>query len=455
MTSGELTRIEEVLRRAYGDALAAVQRDDTGPAIPSSLQRGQRTRTAGRLGSRLRWLVPVSAGVAVAVIALVAALIVQSTLEQRPRPPLARGPLHMGYVATAGAVIPVNLATDSALPPVNLGVPGGTEAAAITPDGRAVYVLTYRGWLVSVDTVTRRAGPAIRIGGNTMGMLISPTGSTGYVLEPGFGVAVVDFALNKVVRVIKIHNAWQFALTPDGKKLYVVSVNDQTVTPGAAPTAVTGASMRVTPIETATMTLLRSVKVHDTVRPFADVVAAPDGTTVYAFSAVGISRTGVITPISTATNSALRPIRTENGIAGPISLSPDGRTAYLGSDPLTAIDLRTGAVKWTSSLPANGFPPGLAEFSPGGRNIYALTVDSQGTGVLYQINATTGIPHEMAAHAGPAWWTPEGLTISPSGKPSSCRVPASCTSQTAQTDHKKPCWSRSMQRLGRLADPSG
>jgi hypothetical protein len=100
MTPGELSRIEETLRRAYGDVLEAVRQDDSSPELMPGFQPGRRGRPGrsfGRPGSSRR-LVPVAAAAAVAVIALVAGLIVPGALR-----PAAAPAVHLGYVGTTRA----------------------------------------------------------------------------------------------------------------------------------------------------------------------------------------------------------------------------------------------------------------------------------------------------------------------------------------------------------------
>jgi sugar lactone lactonase YvrE len=412
MMSGELTRIEETLRRAYADASAIVPDDDIGPG-PTAGRLERPRRGAGRSISRPRWLVPATAGAAVAVIALVAGLVAPNALQHRP--PVTLGPLHMGYVVN-GAVVPVNLATGTALPPINIGAPGGPAGAVITPDGRTIYEATYRGYVVPVDTVTRTAGHPIRIGGDPQGMVMSPDGNTGYVFEPPYGVAVVDFALNEPAGFIKVHDAWRFALTPDGKTLYVVSVN-------LPPTSGHGWTVRVIPIDTATLKQLPPVQLPYKAWGTESIAASPDGKTVYVIGADEHATTtsgarGILTPISTATNTALTPIRLPAGLFdGPLSISPDNRTAFVGSGDISAVDLNTGAVNWKASVPDQGIPGVDTRISPDGKTIYALTADRSGDGVLYRISSATGVAQKESVRVVPGKrWVPDSLTVSPDGR---------------------------------------
>ena len=100
MTPGELSRIEDTLRRAYGDVLESVRREGSSPELMPGSQLGRPGRRFGRPGraGSSRRLVPVAAAAAVAVIALVSGLIVPGALR-----PAAAPAVHLGYAATTRA----------------------------------------------------------------------------------------------------------------------------------------------------------------------------------------------------------------------------------------------------------------------------------------------------------------------------------------------------------------
>ncbi len=100
MTPGELSRIEDTLRRAYGDVLESVRRDGSSPELMPGFQPGRPGRGFGRPGGARssRRLAPVAAAATVAVIALVAGLIVPGALR-----PAAAPAVHLGYADTTRA----------------------------------------------------------------------------------------------------------------------------------------------------------------------------------------------------------------------------------------------------------------------------------------------------------------------------------------------------------------
>jgi hypothetical protein len=412
MTPPELRAVEDTLRRAYADALAEVERHETGHEVPIYSRLGRPSRGIGRPGQMRRWVVATGAGAAVAVISLVAGLVIPNALQ--PRASLSAVPQHMAYVAATGEVIPVSLSTDTALWPIMLGVPGATVGAVMAPGGRTVYVATYRGYVVPVDTVTRTAGPAIRVGGIPQAMVVSPDGRTGYLIEPPYGVAVVDFARRQLAGFVKVRGAWNFALTPNGKTLYVVSW-----------------SGTVTPVDTTSLTTLRPISTpgypgdpDPAGRPYGpngptvpSIAVTPDGRTAYVVG-VKAGASDVLTPISTATNRALAPIRLPDGRwDASMSFSPDGRTGYLTGTEVTAINLTAGAVSWTAKLPVIWLPMSQITMSPDGSTLYALAFDLQTrTESIYRIPAATGIPQQAPIQLGRVTPPDQELDLSPDGR---------------------------------------
>jgi YVTN family beta-propeller protein len=107
---------------------------------------------------------------------------------------------------------------------------------------------------------------------------------------------------------------------------------DGTVHPAAGQARPTGPvtayvvnhySGTVTPIRTATNTALKSIKVGQS----PDAIAiTPDAKTAY----VANFASGTVTPIRTATNTALRPIAVDGGPTA-IAITPDGKTAYVAA----------------------------------------------------------------------------------------------------------------------------
>jgi DNA-binding beta-propeller fold protein YncE len=219
--------------------------------------------------------------------------------------------------------------------------------------------------------------------------------------------------------LVKIHDPSQFALTPDGKTLYVIDYYGSTVTP----------------IDTVSMTALRPIKTDGRVPVLATIAAAPDGRSVYALvyyrhgyitlrgKANGKATTAMypafydeLTPISTATNATLPsiklPLFTPDPLSSPITISPDSRSAYLSTESgVTSINLTTGKVNWTDKVGGNG-PLNTRQIvvSPDGRTIY--TNGSVVNENIYRINAATGALLQPIATG---WYTAD-FALGPHGE---------------------------------------
>jgi DNA-binding beta-propeller fold protein YncE len=412
---GELTRIEDTLRRAYDDALAAVQRDDTSPDVSGGILTERPPRGAGRSCGNRRWLAAAAAGAAVAVVALVAGLVpalvtgpvAQNKIRHTPPRPVPAGPM-TAYVIGGqksfrgpNSVIPVNLVSGRVLPPISVGEPGPLSVL-MAPNGKTIYVVADDGDVVPVDLATRTAGPPIHIGGDPYGLLISPNGHTGYFMLQYEGVATVNFVTDRPGPVIKIPRAFSFALTPDGKILYVV----------------TSGSSEVVPVDTASLQTLSPIQTEGNNGMSARIAVAPDGKRAYLLNLKKGSVSQLLTPIDTATETALRPIRVAaSAVMTPITISPNSRSAYLYTDSgVMAVNLATGKIRWTVSLGDSIWsgqvvesPPWESQtvVSPNSRTVYTHGGDNKG---VYRIDAATGRVTLI-----PMGWVGEDIGFGPDG----------------------------------------
>ena len=128
----------------------------------------------------------------------------------------------------------------------------------------------------------------------------------------------VRTATNTALRPIKVRQIpAAIAITPDGKTAYTVNF--------AGRRGVT-----VTPIRTATNTVLAPVTVGPTFPQQLPAIAiTPDGSTAYVITnAPGLTHQDAVTPIRTATSTALPPITVGRGSCA-IAITPDGKTAYV------------------------------------------------------------------------------------------------------------------------------
>jgi DNA-binding beta-propeller fold protein YncE len=353
---------------------------------------------------RIRKLIDCAAA-ALAVIALVVGLLASNAKHTPPRPAPAipmmaylvgggDGSGVGGALSEPGSVLPVDLATGLASRPIGLGVPGPLGGVLVAPNGRTVYVATQAGDVVPVDVAKHTAESPIRIGGNPSDMLMSPNGRTGYVFEYPRGIATVNLVTRRPGRVIKIPEPGAFALTPNGKTLYVVTWHGQEVIPVDTATLQTG-----TPIQTGDYNDVGSAR----------LVVAPDGRRVYLLSGKPGIPGQVLTPIDVATGAVLPSIVVSASALGAApTISPDSRSAYLDTGyGIMAVDLTTGRIRWTLNL---GGPDVAyqAVVSPDSRTVY-ITGNGYALDPTSAANGSQGAPVLFG-------WSPFEVAFSPGGE---------------------------------------
>jgi DNA-binding beta-propeller fold protein YncE len=143
------------------------------------------------------------------------------------------------------AVIPINLATQQALAPIDIPGQGGTHAIVVLPGNRTVLAGSGN-TVVPVDVSRRRVGTPLDLGGkNTVfGMALDPTRAKVYVLVAG-GVIPISVAHGRVVgtagntatapvemtagptldtglSVSSVDSPHGIVVTPNGSTIYVV-----------------------------------------------------------------------------------------------------------------------------------------------------------------------------------------------------------------------------------------
>jgi YVTN family beta-propeller protein len=179
---------------------------------------------------------------------------------------------------------------------------------------------------------------------------------------------------------------------PDGKTAYVLSNN-----------MFGGGSGAVTPIRTATNTALKPIAVGQDPRAMA---ITPDGTTIYVTNYMS----GTVTPIRIATGTALAPIRV-GGNPWAIAITPDGKTAYVAdTKPGMVTPVRTATNTALAPIKVGRYPLAIA-ITPDGRTAYVL---NNGSGTVTPIRTATGTalaPIRVPAGSFSMAITPNGKTI--------------------------------------------
>jgi DNA-binding beta-propeller fold protein YncE len=303
---------------------------------------GQRARKA--VPSQRRRLCPAGMARVAAAVAVVAVPVGIGALGPAPAPapaaaqrPSASPTVYAVFSANANChqplpscqhvVIPISTATNKAGKPVEVGKGPdntfGTGAIVFTPDGKTAYVLNWAGTVIPVSTATNRAGKPIPVGrGNRyfgpQFIAITPNGKTVYVANDRTNKVIpISTATNTAGHAIKIgshHFINQIAITPDGKTAYVVTlppVQHKVVIPVSTAAGKAGKPIRFGSDCHSVMEGGYSFTTFDY------IAITPDGKTAY------VACGSAIVPISTATNTAGKPIHVPaNTIPGAIAITP-------------------------------------------------------------------------------------------------------------------------------------
>jgi DNA-binding beta-propeller fold protein YncE len=301
------------------------------------------------------------------------------------------------------AVIPVSTVTDKVGKPIEFGREVPTQIL-ITPNGKTAYVMGLTGGeIYPVATATNTIGKPIRAGQGVGGyyqMAITPDGKTLYDISWGKGseppsyVIPISTATNTPGKPIKIQStdATEILMNPDGKTVYaigqsatdtteVVPISTATNTPGQPGTAYGAAGgLAITPDGQAIYFADKALKDLDRVIPFSTsantagklikvdgmasaIAVTPDGNTAYVASQLSqkpavtcTGQTGVVTPISTATNRPGHPVRVACDPYA-IVVTPDGKTVWVGSSnwvtPISTATNKAGTpIRFRGSLVA-------------------------------------------------------------------------------------------------------
>ena len=251
------------------------------------------------------------------------------------------------YVLPDGGneIIPIATATNTLEKPIRAGQGvGGPYQMAITPDGKTLYDVSWTNegdapsYVIPISTATNTPEKPIKIqNADTVGVLMNPDGRTVYAFaqsRAGTEIIPIATATNTPEKPVSGGGNGALAITPNGQILYLVKYSIKTVTSGVIPFA------------TATNTPAKQIKIDGW--PYA-IAVTPDSNTAYVASeprqgpaVTCTGQTGVVTPISTATNLPGRLIRVACDPYA-IVVTPDGKTVWVGSrDWVTPISTTTG-----------------------------------------------------------------------------------------------------------------
>lgn len=274
------------------------------------------------------------------------------------------------FVQCAGSLIePVDLATGEVGPPITLSMSGNNDLV-FAPDGSKLYALSLNnrhnaGVVTEINTATDVPGKPIPVTGNVTRLALTPDGRHLYVLDYGSGggqtgsVTDIDTTRGTASAPIPLgENPSAIVITPDSRKVFIACSDSGFVVPLDAVSDKTGQPIPVTgnPVS---------------------LVITPNGKTVYAMGANAQTASGsAVTPISTATDSIGNPI----DISGnEMTIAPNGGQVYLygsaTSDSVNWFD--TASNRAGPPITVGMYPSGIS-FSADGKKAFILR-DGTGT----------------------------------------------------------------------------
>ncbi len=217
-----------------------------------------------------------------------------------------------------------------------------------------VYVTNYwsdDGTLTVIDQLTRQQVGVVPLGYAPAFVALSPDGSRAYVTHEydGFLSVLDTHALTVLAQLGDFINPWTLAVAPDGD-LYVLDYG------GDAVEVIDGETLEV-----------KREITEDSIPRYGwwDLAVSPDEEYLYvaAIDIWGESLSHPLTVINLDTGAARK---IETGLTSPmwVTLSPDGRLAYVSSpldNGLVAVDATTGL---TTTIPLTVGPIGEGAFKP-------------------------------------------------------------------------------------------
>src|SRR5665647_213284 len=293
------------------------------------------------------------------------------------------------YVTNSGdnTVSIIDTSKNNVTDTVNFGAPYYPSGIAFSPDGTKAYLTnSFNNTISIMDTATTNVTNTINVGYDPKVIAISPDGTKLYVgswgapkviLEYGNGsrsayigpvsgnISEIDISNNSVIATLPLEGLPNvIAITPDGKKIYVVN------------STFFSFDSNITVIDTTTNNVTALVGGLET--PYK-IVVTPNGKKAYVTQ--GFS--GNVSVINTSTNKVISKV---SGLEDPsgIAISPDGTKVYVassgsGNSNISTIDTATDTVKSTVSAGSKSEELGFigateVAVSPDGTKIYAANL---------------------------------------------------------------------------------
>ncbi len=239
--------------------------------------------------------------------------------------------------------------------------------------GQYVYVSNATNQVYVVNSASAAVVGSIPLGGQPVGLALTPDGTHLYVAEEtANSVAVVDTGSNHVVANVSVGtNPLHIAITPNGRTVYVVNEG----------------SNDVSAISTATKTVTATIPVGNYPNALA---TSPDGGRVYVINLYA----GTVSVINTASNRVIALWHIGLGI-GSVVVSPDGNTVYLANRTMNQISVcAASSGKLQMTIEGLNWPNSMA-VSPNGSYLYVANRNGSTMSVIntsnWQVVATVEV----------------------------------------------------------------
>ncbi len=264
------------------------------------------------------------------------------------------------------------------------------DAMAIAPGGRTAYVLTTRSAVWAVNLVTGTAARVQGVGPYPYEVAFSAGGASAYVLTRR-ALVEIDAATRQVVKRLPV--AWN----ADGQILQVAPR-------GHALFLLNIGTGVVTEVSTVTNTVLRKLRIG-----FCHTagVFSPDGRWLYLPTISGV------VAVNTVSGTVSAPVRVGNCGLGSLLLAPGGKAIYApgtgarNQTAVTRIDVAAGQLTpaWATIVDPAGGAVTMA-YAPDGSTLYVSTPLRKS--VLPVSTATGAADPPIADHLPTGSWGPAG-----------------------------------------------
>jgi YVTN family beta-propeller protein len=213
---------------------------------------------------------------------------------------------------------------------------------AITPSGKTLYVANGgSGTVTPISTATGKAGRPIRVGGGPGSLAVSPDGRAGYVVGAG-SVTVIRTATNTASKPVPVNGTLSdVVFAPNGKTAYIAA-DRYKVGLFAIPMGVTTGKLGK-PIQVAKPSRWGTAANYEAI--------TPNGKTLYVTDYWEFT----VTPLNLSSGKPGKPIHLPNNAYG-LWMTPDGATVYVSTGALALTAISTSTEKIITTLHGAGGP---------------------------------------------------------------------------------------------------